>query len=415
LTIAKKPYYRALDEGLHLGYRKSQSGTAWVVRWYKGEGAYQTENLDGRPDDVLTADGATVLNWSQAQGAARTFFERKQRAAHGLEEIKAGPYRVADAMADYLAAYRRRGGKAVYRTEVVINALILPELGAVSLSKLTHRRIETWHEKLAETPVRMTTKRGEPQRYQVPDESPEGKRRRRSSANRTLTVLKAALNHAYQERRVESDEGWRRVKPFRAADAARVRYLSDDEARRLVNGCGEGFRPLVQAALLTGCRYSELTRLTVADFNIDAGTLHIRISKSGKPRHVVLTDEGRSFFASSVAGKCSDALIFTKPDGKEWGDGEQKRPISYATEAADMPKVVFHELRHTYASRLVMKGVPLAVVAAQLGHSGTQMVEKHYGHMALSYIADTVRAAFTRLDIVKPTNVVPLSAGGQSA
>lgn len=73
-----------------------------------------------------------------------------------------------------------------------------------------------------------------------------------------------------------------------------------------------------------------------------------------------------------------------------------------------MGKLTFHELRHTYASRLVMNAVPLAVVAAQLGHSDTRMVEKHYGHMAPNYVADTVRAAFGKIGIVEETNVVSI-------
>jgi len=56
-----------------------------------------------------------------------------------------------------------------------------------------------------------------------------------------------------------------------------------------------------------------------------------------------------------------------------------------------------------------MNGVPLAVVAAQLGHSDTRMVEKHYGHLAPSYVADTVRAAFGNMGVVEETNVVPLA------
>jgi hypothetical protein len=55
-----------------------------------------------------------------------------------------------------------------------------------------------------------------------------------------------------------------------------------------------------------------------------------------------------------------------------------------------------------------MRGAPLAVVATQLGHSDTRMVEKHYGHLAPSYVADTVRAAFGTLGIAEPTGVVPL-------
>jgi integrase len=53
-----------------------------------------------------------------------------------------------------------------------------------------------------------------------------------------------------------------------------------------------GFRPLVRAALETGCRYNELTRLEVHDLNPGTGTIAIRKSKSGKPRHVILTPEG---------------------------------------------------------------------------------------------------------------------------
>jgi hypothetical protein len=57
-----------------------------------------------------------------------------------------------------------------------------------------------------------------------------------------------------------------------------------------------------------------------------------------------------------------------------------------------------------------MKGVPLPVIAAQLGHSDTRMVEKHYGHLAPNYVADTVRSAFGSLNIVDLGNVVPLPA-----
>ena len=69
-------------------------------------------------------------------------------------------------------------------------------------------------------------------------------------------------------------------------------------------------------------------------------------------------------------------------------------------------------MRHSYASRLAMRAVPLAVIAAQLGHSDTRMVEKHYGHLSAGYLADTVRAAFGILGIVEPSNVVPITAAG---
>ena len=90
-----------------------------------------------------------------------------------------------------------------------------------------------------------------------------------------------------------------------------MRYLTADEAQRLVIACNADFRRLVQAALLTGCRYSELARLKAEAFNCDSGTVAIRLSK-GKVRHVTLAEEGFDCFlawtrANLPTGTCSCA------------------------------------------------------------------------------------------------------------
>jgi hypothetical protein len=72
--------------------------------------------------------------------------------------------------------------------------------------------------------------------------------------NRLLTVLRAALNRAFRDGRVASDEAWRKVRPFREADAAVIHYLSDAEGKHLVNATQGRFRDLVCGALVTGCR-----------------------------------------------------------------------------------------------------------------------------------------------------------------
>ena len=77
-------------------------------------------------------------------------------------------------------------------------------------------------------------------------------------------------------------------------DKPKVRYLLDDEIIRLVNVCQPDARALVTGALLTGCRYGELAVMKSADFDPQAGTVTIGRSKGGKPRHVALTDEGRT-------------------------------------------------------------------------------------------------------------------------
>jgi len=86
--------------------------------------------------------------------------------------------------------------------------------------------------------------------------------------------------------------------------------------------------------------------------------------------------------------------------------------MAAACEAAGLPHIGFHQLRHTYASWLVNRGVAFKIVAEQLGHTSTRMVELHYGHLAPSYIADTVRAAFPALGIVDEPKTAKLKIRG---
>jgi len=410
LAERREPYWTVISAGNALGYRRGAKGGTWIAKFRDADGKRHLESL-GAADDARDADGLSAFSFSQAQERARTWFQRKAREQAGDFVPLDRPYAVADALADYRADYQRRSGKATDRLDASAAAWIGPELGTVSLDKLTKARIVGWHQKIAETPPRLRTKPGVAQKHREADASPEGVRRRRSTANRVLTILKAALNHAHREGRCASDDAWRTVRAFRGADAARLRYLSDDEARRLTNACPEDFRALVTAALLTGCRYGELAAMTGEDFSPDAGTVRVRTSKSGKPRHVVLTQEGRDFIAALAAGRAGGTRLFLRRNGKPWAKSEQQRPLAAACAAARIePTVNFHGLRHTYASRLAMRSVPLAVIAAQLGHSDTRMVEKHYGHLSPSYVADTVRAAFGTLGIVAQSGVVPITA-----
>jgi site-specific recombinase XerD len=73
-----------------------------------------------------------------------------------------------------------------------------------------------------------------------------------------------------------------------------------------------------------------------------------------------------------------------------------------------VPAVGFHVLRHTHASILAMRGVPMAVIARQLGHSDTRMTERHYAHLAPNYVTDTIRANFPR-STASAATVVPIA------
>jgi len=407
LPIRSEPYWRGLEKGFALGYRRRARGGTWLARRRDEAGSY-AEHRIGTTDDLQDADGVVILDYSQAQRAARQWWRTERRREEG-HDTPEGPFTVKDAIDDYLKAYERRGGKAVYDARRTVEAHILPSLGGITVAKLTARKITDWHHGLSEKRARARTRQGRKQNFRKVETGSDAIRKRRATANRILTVLKAALNHAWKAGHVASDDAWRRVKPFQAVETARVRYLSEAECVRLVNACEPAFRNLVRAALLTGCRYSELATMHVADFSADAGVVTVRESKAGKPRHVVLTNEGQRLFASLTAGKLGNDPIFMRRDGRTWDKSHQLRPMLEACHRAKIkPAVSFHVLRHTHGSTLAMRGVPMGVIAEQLGHADTRMTEKHYAHLAPSYVAYTIRAHFPTLGIGDDEPVVLL-------
>ena len=406
LEPRREPYWRAIQVGRAIGYRKAAAGKAgtWIARFYDPahETARQHHAL-GPADDLLDANAdATCLTFAAAQEAARVWFAAVARAGGKA----AAPVTVGEAVAAYLTDYVARGGKALPETKRAVNAHILPKLGERKVVELTTATIRTWHRALATAPARVRRKaKATKIATRAASDDPDAPRARRSTANRVLTILKAALNFAFREGLVASDDEWRRVQPFAKADAAKVRYLTDAEALRLVSSASDEFRPLVTAALLTGCRYGELTTLRAGDVDAAANILTIRNSKGGSVRHVVLTDEAARFFA----GLCEDTRradpILTRESGDAWGACHQFRPLRAACEAAGIePAVSFHILRHTHATRLALKGVPMGVIAAQLGHADLKMTSKHYAHLSPGYVSETIRASFGVFGITSLSN-----------
>lgn len=393
------PYYRVIAEGLHIGYRKGKTAAVWVMRTYVKEKHYLVEKF-ANADDSLDADGHDVLTWWQAVNRARTLLAEREAAKR---QSPAPPPTVGDVLDSYLS--HARGRQKSYRdTEITVERLIRPELGAIRVADLTADRIRRWHVKLASTAPRLRTRKGEEQQFSTAEANEDFKRRRKSTANRILTVLKAALNRAFREEMVDDDKAWRRVEAFGDANSVRVGFIDVIEAQRLIGVCQPDFRRLVEAALQTGCRYGELCRLKVGDFNPAVGTLVIRVSKTGQPRHIVLTDEGVEFFASIAEGRSGNDTMLVKSNGEAWAESHQSRPMAEACRRAKIsPPIGFHALRHTWASLAVMNGVPLMVIAKNLGHVDTRMVERHYGHLAPSFVAEAIRAGAPRFGLTSTT------------
>lgn len=426
LTVSREPYWTKLEPGRALGYRKTTAGAGtWIARIYLPESktAKRYKSL-ATADDLNEADGLHILSYAQAQAEARKWFEEQLRfIALELdgELPRLGPYKVSDAMAAYLDDARHRGMKGLANTQSNIRAHILPKLGDLDVSRLTRPRIQKWHLELSETPRRRGGRGEKGAQLLAPPKTPDERRARRDTANRILAALKAGLNYAHRHVTQFSSTPWRDVSPFREVTSCRVRFLSVEEQRALVAACPKGFKELVMAALFTGCRFGELARLRVRDFDPTSSTLLIEISKSGKPRRVWVRPEAKVWFQRLVEGKAGDQPMLIKlkagtggPRGPKedlsWLAHDQKKLMDTACAQAGVERLTFHELRHTYASTLIKARVPLYVVAKQLGHGDTRMVERYYGHLAPSDVAAVISELAPDLNLTAEENIRPLAS-----
>jgi len=416
-----------LAPGKYLAYRRPKSGAAgsWLARWYDNETHKDGQERIGTADDFQEADGVTVLTYAQAQAQAHTWFSsREHLALHGDSSLpQDGPLTVAQAIDRYIERNESQGGKSVKDMRQRAELWIKPNLGSIQVAKLTRARVEAWHLSIAESERSPRPKKGATSPKAIgkkaaePDSAKaingDSKRKRKSTANRILTVLKAALTCArVQGWVVCAGDAWELVKPFRGVEESRQQYLTPEEQTRLLNSIVDvDFRRLVAGALSTGCRYGELCRVKVMDFDPSgAGSILISEAKGGKPRRVILTSERRAFFLSITAGRPADEYIFRRDkaerrsrkgggDDLAWTTNDQQRLMHEACRAAGLPEMGFHQLRHSYASALVTAGMPLALLAKLTGHADTRMLERHYAHLATSDLSRALEALAPTLNL----------------
>lgn len=384
LVVREEPYWCLLEEGCHLGYFRGRRQGKWVARFRQrsAAGGYAKLRL-GKADDLIDADGSGTLSFAQAQGFARAWATELA----GSNGQRTDRYTVGDALDDYLAAFR---GKSLASTKAAIETRVRPELGKLLVRELTSARMAKFLRDQADRPaVYRANKKGARKLRPV---SGDPTRTRRATANRIFTPLKAALNLAFSEGRVADDTAWRRVKPFPNTGSPRVRYFTPAEIDALLRAAEPRFRALIQAALFTGARWSEIYKARIRDFDPRAGVLLLPETKGGRPRHVHLSDNGIAFFKARIMGRPLAEEVFLNEHGRAYGASHQVRPMRDTCVRAGVEPAGFHILRHTYGSTLAMAGVPMAVIAEALGHADERITRKHYAHLSPSYVRDTVRA-----------------------
>lgn len=405
------PHWWRYARGRHLGYLPSRVGNGtWQAKFATRDGRTRYRQCTlGTADDYSTADGKTVLTFEQAWDRAKAWIVANGAGAV-RSDFSASPdrliycpigsvYTVGHAVVDYLRyamMYRKAPEVPMYRA----NRYILPHLGTVPIDELTSEQIREWLELVAKTPARRGT--GRP----LDHPTAEDMQRRRHTANATLATLSAALNLAFRDGKAASDVAWRRVRKYRDVHKGRVRYLTEEEGRRLLAECEPDFHALVLGALYTGCRVGELVAMQASAYDRQTERLYVAPAKSNWGRWLALPDEGVTFFAVRAAHAPAASPMFARPTGERWKISAVQAQMVRTRRAAGLESdVVFHTLRHTYASHLVMAGASLLAVMKLLGHADIRLVVKCYAHLSPDFLADTVRLHFPRFQA--PRGSVP--------
>jgi integrase len=366
LARRKEPYWHEFRRGLHIGYAKGSNGASWILK--EERDGRRTKRRLGLADDETDADGIAVFSWPQVL-----------KAALGEERPTLKPrkdYTVQEALEDYWP-YRtaKSSTLSVSIDQAKIAAAVPPTLLLRPVALLETGELERWRNDL----VAATS-------------DPEAKRRSQATADRIRRVLFAALSFAHRARPhdVPSDAAWRAVRPFRETDRPRTRFLSVEEAKRLLSALPADFRALARGALYTGLRLGELLALRVCE--VAGGQVQVRHSKSGKPRTVPLSTEGVEFFDQVTAGKPGEEIIFLQASGAPWKRLHASRHMARACAAAKItPPAVFHDLRRSYGSLLLNAGADVEVIQELLGHADLRMTRRAYAHLLNQTVTRVVK------------------------
>lgn len=202
---------------------------------------------------------------------------------------------------------------------------------------------------------------------------------------RDLSALRAILNKAFREEFLAQLPAFPRIK----VEPGRCRWLTVEEEKRLLMAAKPHLRTLITFAVDTGGRKSELLKLDWQNIDLDRGFITFMKTKNGEDRSVRLTD--RALRVLTDLGSKKSGPVFTY---RGQAIKDVKTAFGRARERAGIEDFRFHDLRHTFASRLVQQGVTLYEVMHLTGHKSFEMVQR-YAHLAPDFQERAIKALNT--------------------
>jgi integrase len=307
--------------------------------------------------------------------------KKKAEAVEGRYELpsKKPTPKLEEFAKEYFAYYRaNRRSRSAERHETSYRAMS-PTFGHMRLSDITPLAIERYKRQRQGVGISGVT------------------------INRELAFLKHLFSKAMEWGKV-SENPVKKVRLYREENA-RTRFLSEEEEASLLAYCGPQLAPLVVTALNTGFRASELLSLTWSDVDCRRGVVTVRAgyAKNGEARSVPMNDTLTMVLKSGTLHAAKGDQVFCNQHGQPYRSF--RTAFEHAVRQAGIQDFTFHDLRHTFASRLVMAGVDLPTVKELLGHRDITMTLR-YAHLS----TDHKQAAGKKLEKVPAIFTTPPSA-----
>lgn len=396
LQVRRKPYPGpSLARGVSLLYRRNKTNGTWVLKASDGHGAYWTKRI-GDADDYADSDGKAVLTFYEAQDVAK----RLARGDDGTDDN--APITVDGALTAYEADLKARSANP-YNAQwprVHLTSVLL----AKPVALLTSNELQKWRD------GRLTS--------MAP-----------STINRLCGCLSAALELAAQhDQRIRNKIAWDLgLAGLPDAQETRNVVLSDQKVREFVvtaytldNKLGL----LVDTLAITGARPSQVVRLRAADLDAHPVRPKLSMPKSAKgggrnrakkkvERYSVpITAQLATKLRESAQGRDGGAPLLLQSDGGPWGDNPGQtyhRQIDKIVTAIglDPAVVTIYALRHSSIVRMLLKNVPIRLVAS-LHNTSVTMIERTYSKYITEHGDDISRKALLQNEPATSDNVVAL-------
>jgi integrase len=380
LPIRKGPYFHKIARGLSLAYRRNKTAGTWVVRGTSN--GMDWADAIGNADDYQDADGIKVLTFNQAQDAAR-------------KRVKIGPSydasKVGGAIEEYAASLKERGGDDI-RNIGRLKKHLPPDLAGKMVGLLVSADLTAFRSSLVGRMAKV-------------------------SVNRTISILRAALNHAADnsDEKITNRNAWHvglKALPLDDDDVNVGKAILPEPAIRVIvaqcYAISPQFGEYIETLAVTGTRASQADRLNGPDVEMGRKPrLMMPSSRKGRKKAIRFPVPIPLALAQHLAGRTG--RLFSH-DGRAFNDWDRRKLFAQAVEAAGYgaDAITPYSLRHSSIVRALLANVPIRVVAARHDTSVKQ-IEATYSRYILDHSDELDRRSI--LDMTAAPQSPAIAAG----